>query len=144
MNKFSGSRQDYRAWRDEVQVVLKLHSVPADKQVLLLYLALEEGKGRPRYLFSALSVDEVGELEPDAVWKRLNKEYLEEAYIEADEALADYERCKRVPGQSMRDYLMRLRLCRVRMEKEDPGSTVSDLSFARRMLRRAGLTKIEQ
>ena len=144
LNKFSGSRQEYRAWRDEVQVVLKLHSVPADKQVLLLYLALEEGKGRPRDLFSNLSVDEVSELEPEDVWKRLNKEYLEEKYIEADEALADYDRCRRVPGQSMRDYLMHLRLTRVRMEKEDPGSRVSDLSFARRMLRRAGLTKIEQ
>ena len=54
-------------------MVLKLHSVPADKQVLLLYLALEEGKGRPRDLFSNLSVDEVSELVPEDVWKRLNK-----------------------------------------------------------------------
>ena len=144
LNKFGGSRQEYRSWRDEVQVILRLHSVPDDKQVLLLYLALEEGKGRPRDLFSNLSVDEVSELELEVVWKRLDKEYLEEKYIEADEALADYDRCRRVPGQSMRDYLMQLRLVRVRMEKEDPGSHVSDLSFARRMLRRAGLTKIEQ
>ena len=73
LNKFNGSRQEFRSWRNEVQAILKLHSVPADKQVLLLYLALEEGKGRPRDLFSALSVDEVGALEPEEVWKRLNK-----------------------------------------------------------------------
>ena len=69
-----------------------------------------------------MSVDEISLLPPEDVWKKLNKEYLEETYIEADEALADYEKCRRVPGQSMRDYLMTLRLSRVRMEKEDPGS----------------------
>ena len=111
-----------------MQALLLLHAVPEDKQVLLLYLALEAGKGKPRDLFSSLSVQEVSDLEPDLVWKKLDKEHLEETYVEADEALADYERCRRVPGQSMRDYLMALRLARVRMEIEDPGSSVSDLS----------------
>ena len=78
------------------------------------------------------------------MWKTLNREYLEEKYVEADEALADYEKCRRIPMQSMRDYLMALRASRVRMEKEDPGSRVSDLSYARRMLRRSGLTRMEQ
>ena len=51
LNKFGGSRPEYRGWRDEVQVLLLLHGVPEDKQDLLLYLALEAGKGKPRDLF---------------------------------------------------------------------------------------------
>ena len=144
LNKFGGSRPEYRGWRDEVQALLLLHAVPSDKQVLLLYLALEAGRGKPRDLFASSTVDEISLLPPEDMWKTLNREYLEEKYVEADEALADYEKCRRVPMQSMRDYLMSLRASRVRMEKEDPGSTVSDLSYARRMLRRSGLTRIEQ
>ena len=37
LEKFSGDRALYRAWRDEVQAILLLHSVPPEKQVLLLY-----------------------------------------------------------------------------------------------------------
>ena len=69
---------------------------------------------------------------------------MEEKYIEADEAFVDYEKCLRVPGQAMKDQFMSLRLCQVRMQKEDPGSSVRNLSYARKMLRRAGLTRVEQ
>ena len=111
---------------------------------MALYLALEAGKGKPRDVFSSHSVPEISQLPPGDIWKKFNTEYLEEKYVEADEALADYERCRRVPGQSMRYYLMALRLARVHMQKEDPGSSVSDLSYARRMLRKSGLTRTEQ
>ena len=121
-----------------------LHGVPQDKQVLLLYLALEEGKGRPRDLFAAQSIEEIALLPAHDLWKRLDQEYLELDHVEADEALAEYERCRRVPGQSMRDYLMALRNSRIKMEREDPGSMVSDLSYARKMLRKSGLTRMEQ
>ena len=144
LKKFGGFSSEYRDWRDEVQAILKLYSVPEDKQGLLLYLALEAGKGCPCDLFSAYTVDEVAALNPADIWKRLNKEYEEDKYIEADDALADYEKCRRAPGRSIRGYLMTLRLARVRMQREDPGSSISDLSCARRMLRRSGPTRIEQ
>ena len=67
LNNFSGSRPEYRGWRDEVQALLLLHAVPDDKQVLLLYLALEAGKGKPRDLFASLSVDEISLLLPGEV-----------------------------------------------------------------------------
>ena len=57
--------------------------------MLLLYLALEAGKGRPRDLFSAYTVDEVAALVPADIWNCRNKEYEEERYIEAYEAPAD-------------------------------------------------------
>ena len=31
LNKFGGSRPEYRGWRDEVQALLLLHGVPEDK-----------------------------------------------------------------------------------------------------------------
>ena len=83
LNKFGGSRPEYRGWRDEVQALLLLHGVPEDKQVLLLYLALEAGKGKPRDLFSSHSVPEISQIPPQDVWKKLNTEYLEEKYVEA-------------------------------------------------------------
>ena len=69
LNKFGGSRSEYRGWRDEVQAILLLHSVPEDKQVFLLDPALEAGKGRPRDLFPSLTVDEVNVLTTFDVWK---------------------------------------------------------------------------
>ena len=83
LNEFGGFRSEHRGWRDEVQAILKLHLVPEDKQVLLLYFALEAGKGRPRVLFSAYSVDGVAALARTDIWKRPNKEYEQEKYIEA-------------------------------------------------------------
>ena len=77
-----------------------LHSVPEDKQVLLLDLALEAGKGRPHNLFSSLTVDEVCDLTTFDVWKKLDREYGEEKYIEADEAIAEYEKCRRALGRA--------------------------------------------
>ena len=64
LEKFGGSRSEYRNWRDEVQAILKFQSGPQHKQVLLVYMALESGKGRPRDLFSSLDIDEVGGTEP--------------------------------------------------------------------------------
>ena len=39
-------------------MLLALHNVPSEKAVLVIYLALEAGKGKPRDLYSALSIDE--------------------------------------------------------------------------------------
>ena len=50
---------------------MKLPSVPEGKQVLLLHLALEAGKGRRRDLFPAYTVDEIAALDPADIWKQL-------------------------------------------------------------------------
>ena len=118
LNKFGGSRTKYKAWKTEVQVFMRLHAVPEERQVLLLYLALEEGAGKPRDLLSHMGVEDVALSTPEILWKRLDGEYLELSHNEADEALEKYEKCKRTPGQPMRDYLMNLRLARIKMEKE--------------------------
>ena len=88
LQKFSGFRSGYRGWRNEVQAILKPHSVPEDQQVLFVYLALEAGKGKPRDLYGQLSIDEIALLPVEDIWKKLSKEYFEEEYIEADEAFA--------------------------------------------------------
>eukprot|EP00971_Amphidinium_carterae_P352847 6492750-Amphidinium_carterae.2 len=44
----------------------------------------------------------------------------------------------------MPEYLKELRACRRRLEKEDRGTTISDVSFSRKMLRCSGLNSHEQ
>ena len=43
-NKLGGFGSEYRGWRDAVQAIVKLHWVPEDKLLLLLYLAREAEK----------------------------------------------------------------------------------------------------
>ena len=44
----------------------------------------------------------------------------------------------------MEEYLRESRLSLRILETEDPGTTISDLAYARRLLRNSGLTHIEQ
>eukprot|EP00972_Heterocapsa_arctica_P069835 10316282-Heterocapsa_arctica.AAC.1 len=44
----------------------------------------------------------------------------------------------------MDEYLLELKQLKNLLKKEDPGSDISDVSMARRMLRRSGLTINEQ
>ena len=43
----------------------------------------------------------------------------------------------------MMEYLRELRMAKRLLEKEDPGMTISDVSYARKMLRKSGLNKLE-
>ena len=76
--------------------------------------------------------------------KILDIEYVREACVKADDAQAKYEKCSRKPYENMRDFIKDLKKARRHSEKEDPGSTISGVSFARRLLRRSGLTRMEQ
>ncbi len=76
--------------------------------------------------------------------KILDKECVRESYVKADETQARYERCRRVPGQRTEEYLREVRIAKRLVEREDPGTTISGMLFARKLLRRSGLTALEQ
>eukprot|EP00971_Amphidinium_carterae_P036338 714526-Amphidinium_carterae.1 len=44
----------------------------------------------------------------------------------------------------MGDYIMMLKTARREIEREDPGTVISDVSFARHLLRKSGLQTHEQ
>ena len=67
----------------------------------------------------------------------LDTEYLREDYVKADEVSQVYERMRRDHGMTMKDYLLQLRRAKRMLEKEDKGTKISDISYARRMLRRS-------
>ena len=123
-----------------------MFDVPDKKLAGLVYLSLGHGAGGPRDLLSHLSVQEDicvdGGL--DTIMKILNQEYVKEDYVKADDAQARYERCRRQPHQRMEEYLRELRTAKRKLELEDRGSKISDVSYARKLLRKSGLTKLEQ
>ena len=122
-----------------------LYGISDDKLAPLVYLALDSGPGKPRDLLSHLDIVEdicsaSGFIE---IFKILDTEYVREAYIKADDAQAKYEQFLRKPYENMHNFIKDLKKARRHLEK-DPGSTISDVSFARRLLRRSGLTGMEQ
>ena len=76
-----------------------------------------------------------------AIWECLDLEYEKESYVKADNALTAFERVRRQPNEKMHDFLMQLRKTKRIMEKEDAGTQISDVSFARRILKRSGLNR---
>eukprot|EP00971_Amphidinium_carterae_P134530 2666108-Amphidinium_carterae.1 len=78
------------------------------------------------------------------IWNILDEEYVLPDYRRSDEAQAQYDKCHRAFQQPVSDYLQQLRVCKRRLETEDEGTALSDVSYARHILRKAGLTREEQ
>ena len=145
LRTFNGNPEEYKEWRREVQASTLLYNVAPKQMAGLVYLALAPGAGKPRDLLSHMDIQSIMEEDGlNTVLKILDKEYVRESYVKADEAQARYERCRRTPGQTMEDYLREARVAKRLLEREDPGTTISDVSFARKLLRRSGLTALEQ
>ncbi len=80
----------------------------------------------------------------DIVLKILDKEYVRDSYVKTDVAQARYEWCRRMPGQTMEEYFRKTRVAKSLLERADPGTTISGVSVARKLLRRSGRTVFEQ
>jgi len=143
---FDGDAAQYKEWRREVQTGAYIHNVSEAQLAGLVYLALSPVVGKPRDLFAHYDV--ISELcSADGlqqIWKTLDAEYVRESYVKADEAQSRYDRCRRSPGQTMEEFMREARLSKQVLEKEDPGTTISDVAYARRLLRKSGLTRLEQ
>ena len=63
--------------------------------------------------------------------KILDTEYVREACIKADDAQAKYEKCSRKPYENMHDFIKDFKKAKRHIEKEDPGSTISDVIASR-------------
>ena len=139
IRSFDGDSSAYKEWRREIDATQFLYEVPESQLAGLVYLALAPGEGKPRDLFSHMDVREqlCSEDGLKEIWKTLDAEYVRDMYTKVDEAQARYDRCRRAPGQQMGDYLMESRLSRRILEKEDKGTTISEVAYARRLLRKA-------
>jgi hypothetical protein len=133
-------------WRREVETAALLRNAPAKQLVGLVYFALAARPGKPKDLVIHLDVtnDICTDEGLDTVLNILDKECVQETYAKADEARARYERCRGMPGQTMEDYLGEARIAKRLLEREGPGTTISWVSFARKLLRRSSLAALEQ
>ena len=142
---FYGDPRKYLEWKREVAATQTLYQVKEEQMAGLLYLALSPGEGRPRDLMSHMAIEDIC-TEEGLKWmlQILDKEYKKESHVQADDAQEKYERCRRTPYQPMNEFLRALRLSKRILERDDPGTTISDVSFARKMLSKSGLSVIER
>ena len=145
LTRFYGEPSKYQEWKREIEATRAIYKVTKAQLAGLVYLALAPGETKPRDLLSHIDISTICSDDGyDDIFKILDTEFERKDYIKSDEAQARYEKCYRAPRCSMEQYIRDLKLSKRILEKEDHGSTISDVSFARRLLRKSGLTRIEQ
>ncbi|CAK0875126.1 unnamed protein product, partial [Prorocentrum cordatum] len=135
----------YREWRKEIEIIEKICKVaPADLGPLV-YLSLEKGDGQPRELVETLDLDVLSsEAGLRKLMEILDEEFTEKDYERSEKRLRAFEKCRRGVGEDVDDYIARLKTARRNLEVHDPGTTYSDTSFARKLLRSSGLSREAQ
>ena len=142
--RFHGQKSRYEEWKREMQTSKMLYGLTVEQVAGLAYMSLDAGPDKPRSLFESYDIEFLlSKPGFNEMMKVLDKEYLKEPHLRGDEAQQRYEKCRRKPFELMHDYIRNLRHARRVYEKEDK-STVSDTSFARRLLRSACLDEKEQ
>ena len=147
LRTFAGTRKvgEYREWKREIEMTQALYDLTDEQMSPLVYLALEPGVGNARQLLDDMDVKDLrlpGSLKE--IWRRMDQEYDQKDYELTEEVMNNYEKIRRAPGQNMMDYLSEMTHARRQVERLDPGTSVSDLTFAHRVLRRSGLKKEEK
>ena len=147
LRTFDGSRNPgvYRDWKRESMTTQMNYDLMNEQLAPLVYLALESGEGKPRELLDDIDVADLkSDITLKKIWQRLDAEFEPPLYEQSDEVLKRFERTRRAYGQSMADYLSTLRNNKRAVERLDPGTQYSDVSFAHKILRGAGLRREEQ
>ena len=139
---FRGSRQHYKDWRKILDAQRALYRLDDSELALLIYLSCE---GEARQVLNQLGIGEIQEAGGlNRVLKLLEDSYgsrADERFEERQEAFLSY---RRSPGTSIAAYIANLKRLRQEYLTEDQGTTLSDKSFAQRMLSRAALTRRER
>ena len=135
----------YKEWRKELDILKAVYQVDERDLGPLVYLALQAGEGEPRGLVESLELPDLRhEKGLQNLLAILDEEFIKPTYEVADKYVTIYEQCRRRAGEPMEDYLTRLTVARRNAQKEDPGTSYSELATARKMLRCSGLSKSEQ
>ena len=142
---FGGDRTAgvYEAWKDEVTTLMHIYGLQQKEMAPLVYFALEAGVGKPRDLVQHLDLvaDIIQDKGVDTLIGTLDDEFEGKTYRRAEEASSAYYRTHRETGESMADYVSKLRVAKRTLELRDMGSTISNTSFAQRLLAKSGLPK---
>ena len=142
LEMFKGSRTHYKEWKRTIEAQRALYRLDDAELAMLIYLSCQ---GEPRQILNQLQIEEMRE--PGGLNRVLR--LLEESYgARADDRFEEkqeaYLTYRRTPGQAIASYISTLKRLRAEYLAEDTGTTLSDKSFAQRMLSRASLTKKER
>ena len=130
---------EYKTFKKTVKIVQNSYNVSSVKMATRVWLSL---KGEAKTAVEDIDVDDIlGSEGLGMIWERLDAIYDEVSIERADHANDEYWNCSRRPGENIDSYVLRLKNARRLLEHEDPGTVISDLSFAQRMLRRANLDR---
>ena len=128
----------YRQWKKSVEVTKKLHALGDHELAMIMYTQLK-GMAKKR-----VEILEMQDLERDDIlqvmWQILDRNYEQMIHERADDAYIALYNLSRRPGQSMEDYITRVRRVKLDMESVDSDSRISDQALASKMLSGAGLT----
>ena len=115
----------------------------SDPEVAMLVYLSTQGEAR-----AILDQLDIAEMREEGGLQRVMR-LLEESFgARSDERFEERQTAfhvfRRTPGMSISEYISTLKRLRNEYLREDPGTVLSDKSFAQRLLSRAGLTKRER
>ena len=134
---------EYKEWRREIAAIRHSYKVEDKDFAGLVFLAT---KGDARDVSWNIDTSDFTD-NPNCLsdmMGMLNKEFDRPEWEKADHAAEQFEKCRRAPGEKMIAYLRNMHRTYTKMPKEDKGTMISDMSMARRILRRSGLSADEQ
>ena len=131
--------EEYMMFKKMVQVIKVAYELTEAKLAPRVWLALRgEAKQAVQDMDVSLLVSEKG---LNQIWGLLDPHFEQVKMEKLDLVNDNYWNCGRTVGETMESFLLRLKLAKRRLHEEDPGTSISDMSFAQRMLRRSGLDK---
>ena len=137
--KRRGEPGAYKEWKREIKAIQLAYDIQDHRYAPLLFLATKDDA---RDVLWDLDAENLNSLE--MIMHRLNKEFEKLDFEKSELAYQDFERCRRTPGQPMTAYLRDMDRTYTKMIKEDEGTRLSEVTLARRLLRRSGLNQDEQ
>ena len=129
----------YKEWKREIKAIQLAYDIQDHRYAPLLFLATKDDA---RDILWDLDADNLTSLE--MIMSRLSKESEKLEFEKSELAYQEFERCKRKPGQPMTSYLRDMDRTYTKMIKEGEGTRLSEVTLARRLLRRSGLNHDEQ
>ena len=134
---------EYKEWRREIAAIKHSYKIEDKAFAGLVFLATEGDARDVLWNIDPSDFTDNPKCLSDMM-DMLNKEFDRPEWEKADHAAEQFDKCRHAPGEKMIAYLRNMHRTYTKMLKEDKGTMVSNMSMARRILRRSGLSADEQ
>ena len=124
----------YKKWIREIKAIQLAHDIQDNRYVPLLFLATKDDACDVLWDLDAESLTSL-----EMTMDRINKEFEKLDFEKSELAYQDFARCRRTPGQPMTAHFRDMGRTYTKMIKEDESTRLSEVTLARRLIRRSGL-----